>query len=279
MQAHHQVFHFRECTVHYRTQGTGHHALLLFHGFGQDHRAFQSLASNIPEDYTLYFFDLFFHGESTWGYGEQPLTPSFWHELFAAFLEQHAIGRFSLAGFSIGARFALASFTCCPDRVDNLLLLAPDGIGNRFWYWLATYPWLTRKFFKSMILHPGRFRSVAFALREVGLLNKRLLRFAESQMNTAERRERVYYSWVVFRKLNWSARYLAARFREYQTRVIIGLGAQDVVIGPRQIRQLTHQLPSITVINIPGGHHQLIQHATDAGIFTHMLTGTHQKGL
>ncbi|HEY5824200.1 MAG TPA: hypothetical protein VIT44_07545, partial [Cyclobacteriaceae bacterium] len=64
---------FKNATLHYIKSGSGPKSLLLFHGFGQDHRSFDDLTIVLAGEYTLYSFDLFFHGESSWRNDEEPM--------------------------------------------------------------------------------------------------------------------------------------------------------------------------------------------------------------
>jgi len=221
---------YRDSKLFYKKTGTGSKVLLVFHGFGQDHDAFEVLASALGDSYTVYAFDLYFHGKSEWGYAEQPLEKSFWKEIIGKFLMDNQIDAFSLAGFSLGARFALATTEEFPSRTEQLFLLAPDGIKASFWFTLSTYPIALRKIFKSMIRHPSRFKIIVNTLHELRLMNKSLLKFAEHQMNTVEKRRKVYFSWVVFRHLKFNRTKLLRLLNEKSIPVTIVIGQHDRVI-------------------------------------------------
>src|SRR6186713_1690577 len=194
-------FHFKNSTLHYTTLGNGPQNLFMFHGFGQDNKSYNALSRVLSSQYTAYIFDLYFHGESRWGYGEAPLEKTHWKETLEGFMQETGILNFSLAGFSLGGKFALATLEAFPEKTKGIILLAPDGIKTSFWYSLATYPIVVRKIFKRMIRQPGLFQSVARFLHSWRVVDKGVLKFAEFQMNSEEKRNRVYYSWVVFRHL------------------------------------------------------------------------------
>ncbi|HEY3430506.1 MAG TPA: alpha/beta hydrolase, partial [Cyclobacteriaceae bacterium] len=82
---------FKNAILHYDVTGNGEKTLLLFHGFGQNKTSFYELAEVLADRYTLYIVDLFFHGESEWPYGEQPLEKEFWREILEAFFRKHQI--------------------------------------------------------------------------------------------------------------------------------------------------------------------------------------------
>src|SRR5688500_16753590 len=124
--------------LHYAKTGNGDKHLLVFHGFGQDMNVFEFLANSLSRHYTFYVFDLYFHGKSYWANGEQTLTKGEWKEIMKIFFSQNQIGNFSVAAFSLGGKFALATLESFPDKTKEIFLIAPDGIKTSFWYNLAT---------------------------------------------------------------------------------------------------------------------------------------------
>lgn len=251
-------FHFHNSTLHFTTLGTGPQKLLMFHGFGQDNNSFYQLAGAITQPYTAYVFDLYFHGQSHWGHGEAPIEKEHWKETIHAFLLENKIDKFSLAGFSLGGKFALATLEAFPEKVESIILLAPDGIKTSFWYNLATFPVLFRKIFKSMIDHPERFQSIVKMLHTWNLLDNGVLKFAEFQMNTEEKRKRVYYSWVVFRHLKFDVAKIAKLLNEHDIPLTLVVGQYDRVIKPKSMERLVKKLRHYTFDTPEVGHTGLI---------------------
>jgi len=242
----------------YRKSGYGNKALLLFHGFGQHHQAFAALTDTLAPYFTLYAFDLFFHGSSKWNEGEQPLEKEMWKEILRQFLEEHHIEKFSVLGFSMGGKFALASLELFPHQIEQIILLAPDGVKTSFWYSLATYPLVLRKFFKSMILKPGRLHAVTTVLHTLHLIDHGMLRFAESQMATQEKRERVYYSWVVFRHLQVDIRQIAELINASSIQLLMIVGKHDKIITARNMNHLLGLVPNHKLELLDTGHNGVI---------------------
>ncbi|MDB5273031.1 MAG: alpha/beta hydrolase, partial [Chitinophagaceae bacterium] len=96
--------------LHYRQYGKGSSVLLCFHGYGQDHDVYRELETLYGSKYTIYSFDLFYHGQSFWHNKTQPLEKEDWSAIMADFFAIQKINRFSLVGYSMGSRFALATF-------------------------------------------------------------------------------------------------------------------------------------------------------------------------
>lgn len=251
-------FRFRSSSLNFEVMGTGENILLAFHGFGQDHNAFQSLATTLSETYTLYMFDLYFHGKSEWGYGEKPLEKLHWTETVSAFLKEFGIEKFSLVGFSLGGKFVLAILEAFPEKTESVFLLAPDGIKTSFWYSLATYPILFRKIFKSLIRHGKRFMGITRVLSALGIMDKGLIRFVEHQMNTTEKRRRVYYAWVVFRRLKFNMKNIAIIVNTNAIPFSIITGKYDKVIMPKNMHHLLKHLKTYRMEVLETGHNGLI---------------------
>jgi pimeloyl-ACP methyl ester carboxylesterase len=249
---------YKNSTLSYRKSGHGNKALLLFHGFGQHHQAFAALTDTLAPHFTLYAFDLFFHGSSKWNEGEQPLEKEMWQEIMRKFLDEHHIEKFNVLGFSMGGKFALISLELFPRQVEQIILLAPDGIKTSFWYSLATYPLLLRKFFKSMILKPGRLHTVTAILNILRLVDSGLLRFAESQMATQEKRERVYYSWVVFRHLQVDIVKIAELINSHSIQLLMIVGKYDKIITARNMNHLLRHVPNHQLEIVDTGHNGVI---------------------
>lgn len=257
---------YKGSSLFYHKTGQGPKVLLLFHGFGQDHTAFAPLAENIREQYTCYIFDLYFHGDSQWNNDERALEKSEWKEIIQHFLEEHRINMFSVAGFSLGGKLALATVEAFPEKISSMILLAPDGIKTSFWYSLATYPFAFRKIFRRIIYKPEIFSSLVRFFHSTGLMDRGLLRFAESQMNTEEKRKKVYFSWVVLRHLSFDMKKIASLINARNINAVFIAGKYDKVIRAENLSRLSKHLKNHKTLIVESGHNHLIQHPEVIGV-------------
>jgi pimeloyl-ACP methyl ester carboxylesterase len=250
--------YFSQNYLAYRQYGSGKEILLAFHGFGQDKTIFEPVAEALQNDYTVYSFDLFFHGESHWDNPRQVLTKTGWQEMMLDFLTEKNIIRFSLMGFSMGGRFVLATLEAFAHRIDELTLIAPDGVKTSFWYSLATYPGWTQKLFRQMVFQPEQFHALAAGLHRLRLVDKGLLRFAESQLQTPAQQQRVYDSWLVFRELRFSNKKTAGILLEKKIHFRLFVGRYDRIITVANMRSLLRFLPQNCLTVLESGHSQLV---------------------
>lgn len=250
---------YKEATLSYSVYGNGPKKVIAFHGFGQDSAVFEDYAKLLGEAYCLYSFDLFFHGDSVWPYGDQPLEKEAWQNMFQAFRTQEAIENFALIGFSIGAKVLLATLVNFPQAITSITLIAPDGIKTNGWYKLATEVPVFRKCFKYLIEKPVLFFNSLELLNKLGFLDKSLTRFVKSQMKTKLLREKVYHTWMVYRKLSFKKGSIAFIINKYNIPISIFLGESDKVIKPSQLKQFLTRLDNYDLKVIPGSHPHVLE--------------------
>lgn len=258
IQEHYIDYH--QSRLHYAKAGQGTIALLVFHGFGQDNQEFEAWVKDLGGKYRLYVFDLYFHGQSTWP-SLQPLEKEDWQKIMSQFFTRERIEAFEIVGFSLGGKFALATLEAFPQRTRRIILLAADGIKLNTWYRLATYPTLTRRLFQSMVMFPGRYYALVKFFRRINLVNKGVVRFAESQMNTEEKRRRVYNSWVTFRHLKFDISQIADTLNQHQIPVLIIVGKYDKVIPAANMDRLVSRLHKKQFEVIEAGHNDVVSKA------------------
>jgi pimeloyl-ACP methyl ester carboxylesterase len=95
----------------------------------------------------------------------------------------------------------------------------------------------------------------------LGLVDKGLLRFAESQMDTEEKRSRVYFSWVYFRKLKFNLSKIASLLNKKQIPLTLLVGKHDKVIQAKNMKSLVLMLQKKNFQVIEAGHNDLIKKA------------------
>jgi pimeloyl-ACP methyl ester carboxylesterase len=158
----------------------------------------------------------------------------------------------------MGGKFALATLEGFPGRINDLVLIAPDGIKTNFWYNLATLPGWTEKLFRKMIVSPAYFKRIAYTLRRLRVVDKGLVRFAENQMDTRQKRIRVYYTWIIFKELTFQMEQIARLINKNSIRTQLFLGKYDRIITENNMQKLLKKLDHYQLIILESGHNQLI---------------------
>lgn len=234
----------------------GPNVILAFHGFGQDNKVFQEWVDIIKDEYTVFAFDLFYHGESNRPYGT--LSKKEWQAFLKAVLLKENISNFSTVGFSLGGRFAIASALAFPKKMNELILIAPDGVYLSIWFKLATKPY-TRWLFKYLMLNPNKLENLIAFNEKYKIVNPYIGDFVKKEMGDSTNRKRVYISWNHFKSLGYSKKELFKRFNQYPFKRRIILGSKDNIIKPSKILPIINNMGDFNVDILPMKHHQLIK--------------------
>jgi pimeloyl-ACP methyl ester carboxylesterase len=252
------IIRLQTSKLHYRKLGHGPKALLAFHGYGQEGHYFDVMARTLHPDYTVYAVDLFFHGGSTLSKADQPLTKAKLQEFVQALLEKEKVERFSVMAFSMGGKFALATLEKFHGQMDELYLIAPDGIRTHLLYNIATYPGWLQGLFKRIVLRPTRFFQTLGWLERKRVVDSGLVKFANWQMNSQEKRLRVYRSWTAFRNLTFDIRSVVKLLNQSEMEVTVFLGKYDQIISPKRLEVFLKVLRKHNLVILNAGHTHLL---------------------
>jgi pimeloyl-ACP methyl ester carboxylesterase len=104
-------------------------AILMVHGFGSSLETWDGWAGALDRDFRVLRFDLPGSGlsapDASGDYSDERSIA-----LILELMEQLDIGRASLVGHSLGGRIAWRFAAAAPDRVERLVLVAPDGYAS-----------------------------------------------------------------------------------------------------------------------------------------------------
>ncbi len=239
----------------YKKIGGGNKILFAFHGFGQDKNFFDSWEEKLGQIYTIYSFDLFYHGESV--RPNKKLTKREWMEHVEKIIQQEHIREFTLLGYSLGGRFAVATALSFPTITEEVILIAPDGVYLTIWFKLATTP-IIRQAFKYMMLNPDKLEKWIRFNERTRIVNKYIGDFIRKELGTPENRKRVYISWNYFETLGYKRGRLIAEFQRHDFKRRIILGSKDYVIKPEHILPIIEKMGKFEVNVLEKKHHQLL---------------------
>lgn len=226
---------YKNSTVGYYRFGYGPKSAICFHGFGEDASTFNFLANYAGNQYTFFSIDLPFHGKTDWKEG----LNFTYHDLLKIVEiitrednEAPLIStrKLSLLGFSLGGRIALSLYEAMPDKIEKLVLLAPDGLKVNFWYWLATQTWLGNKFFAFTMKKPGWFFGFLKLLNKLKLVNASIFKFVNYYIGEAEVRRLLYARWTTLRKLKPGLNRIKNKIKENKTPIRLVYGKHDRII-------------------------------------------------
>lgn len=254
------MFHFqiRNSTVHAIRFGEGKNLLLCFHGFSEDASKFLLLEPALSSRYTTIAIDLPFHGETQW-WRDDLFSREDLKLLIEEILMRENARRFSLMGYSLGGKLVMAAILEFAPKINEVILVAPDGIRNAAWYNIAVYPKWGQKLFHRFIENPRFVFTTARLLRKLRVLHARLFKFLEVQMDTEEKRRKIYDVWLAVRDFETNLRYTKDLIKQYHIRSFIFIGKYDRVITKKIGKKFSHGLPNCKYIILDKGHNLLTE--------------------
>lgn len=245
--------------------GSGPIRVICFHGYGENAASFEFMGRLAGEQFSFFAIDLPFHGQTQWK-ESLPFSHTDLMQIIGNISQPAGLtDKFILMGYSLGGRVALSFCQAIPDRIQKIVLIAPDGLKVNFWYWLATQTWWGRKFFAFTMNHPGWFFGFLKVMNKLGLVNASIFKFVNYYIGDAGARSILYNRWTVLRKLRPNL----ARIKRYiadhgiTTRLLYGRHDRIILssVGEKFRKGCEEH---VTIAVIPSGHQVLHEkHSAD----------------
>src|SRR5581483_22341 len=218
--------------VHYHEYGSGDKPMLAFHGYGMTGRQFHVLKNSILAKYHVYGFDHFFHGESSLdNWTEKQILEGMPKKAVRSYLDEwskiHGGQRISLMAYSIGANFALILLEEFPELVDEIILMAPDGLSVYKGFHFLMHKPLGKYFFRRVTKSKWLAPSLLKNLKKTGMIDESLHTIAYNEIDTPKKRQDVYYTLNIIRKLKPDTEKIAALINQYHTKCTLIFGRDD----------------------------------------------------
>ena len=245
--------------IHYHEYGTGSKPMLAFHGYGMTGRQFEVLEKSVLSRYRVYSFDHFFHGETKLtGWEEQQILAgmpkAFMREYLEEWFNMNGRQHISLMGYSIGANLALVLVEEFAEWIDEVILIAPDGLsvykGFNFLMHQPVGKALFKTVTKSKWLAPG----VLNGLKKAKFIDESLYKIAYSEMDTPQKRLDVYYTLNHIKQLKPNVVKITSEINRHNIKCHLVFGAYDMLF-PK-----SSALPFIKMLNKPQVHELPLGH-------------------
>lgn len=247
---------YKNSRISYLVFGVGTSPVACFPGYGETGDSFAFLGGQGGKDYRFYAFDLPFHGQTQWN-EDHDFTPGDLQEIVAMTIPGPA--RLILMGFSLGGRIALGYFQANPEKIEKLVLLAPDGLKLNFWYWLATQSFIGNRLFRFTMKNPSWFFAFLKGLNKLGLVNTSIFKFVNYYIGDKIVREQLYQRWMGLRKIRPNIRKIKQQINLHATPVRIIYGKHDKIILPARGEKFRKGIEKHCSITILESGHQLLQ--------------------
>jgi pimeloyl-ACP methyl ester carboxylesterase len=257
MQSHY--IRHKNSTIHYRQFGHGPRLLFCFHGYGRESDTFLFLERKLGNLFTIIAIDIPFHGLTEWKdeliFDPKHLT-RFLLDIRSSVNKDDR--KFTLLGFSMGGRIALYLTQLLPEKVDRLILLAPDGLAFNFWRWFGSGTWIGSRLLHYSIHHPGWFKWLITTAEKWHVIRRSLADFVRYYIFDEEHRKILYRRWISMRKFKPAKGKLKRLIQQHRIEVRMLFGAFDRVIpysGGQQFREGIEEFASMQIVE--AGHNLL----------------------
>jgi pimeloyl-ACP methyl ester carboxylesterase len=237
--------------------GMGVELIVCFHGYGEQGGTFSIFEEIFGKKYTLIAIDMPFHGKTEWR-GSLLFEVKGLIEIINKLVGSEE-AQFSLMGYSMGGRIAFRLLEAFPNRVKQLVLVAPDGLHKNPWQRFSTQTWLGNRLFKFTMEHPAwlfKLMKLAFVLR---ILNPSIEKFIHYYLDDEAQRLKLYKRWTTMRRFRPSIPRLQKILSELHIPMHIFFGKYDRVIVAKRGYVFAKDIPSIQIEEIEAGHQILHQ--------------------
>jgi pimeloyl-ACP methyl ester carboxylesterase len=254
--------------VHYHQYGSGTRPLLAFHGYGMTGKQFHVLKDSILSRYCVYGFDHFFHGGSELeGWTEAQIIAGMPRAMVKSYLDEwfrlHGRQKISLMAYSIGANLALILLEEYPELIEEIILMAPDGLAVYKGFDFLTRQPVGKYFFRRATESKWLAPSILRKLKKVRFIDDSLYNIAFNEIDTEKKRRDVYYTLNLIRLLQPDINKIADLINLHQIKCTLIFGRDDKLFPRSAAATFINRLNNADVHEVPLGH-WLVVPALDA---------------
>ncbi|OCX51307.1 hypothetical protein BEL04_14840 [Mucilaginibacter sp. PPCGB 2223] len=253
--------------VHYHEYGSGDKPMLAFHGYGMTGRQFHVLEQSVLSLYHVYGFDHFFHGWSELeGWSEKQILSGMPRELVKQYAEEwfkiHGRQRISLMAYSIGANLALILVEEYPELIDELILMAPDGLEGYKVFKFLQHELMGKLLFRTATKSKWLAPMLLKMVRRFNFIDDSLYTIAYNEIDTPKKRHDVYYSINLIKHLKPDIPKVVELINRYHIKSTFIFGKDDMLFPMKTVVPILDQIKNAQVHEVPMGH-WLVTHALD----------------
>ncbi|MBS1947917.1 MAG: alpha/beta hydrolase [Bacteroidetes bacterium] len=262
---------YKSSVIRYGKAGHGKKLLLCFHGYAQSSQSFSILEKKAGNDFIIIAIDFPFHGKTVWNEGLD-FTASNLVEIIFEIIKIHAVSdsKLCLMGFSMGGRVCLSLLEQIPDKIEKMVLIAPDGLKESFWYWLAAHNKTGNKFFRQIMQKPDFLVSLSKAAKRMKLVNQSVFKFISYYIHDKQVREDLYNRWTTMHHFRPDIKHIQKIISNKKIPVRLLYGEFDRVIRYERAQKFIKKIKAYCNLKIAACGHLLLTDE-NAGTIMSML--------
>lgn len=215
------------------------------------------LEDSLGKDYTMIAIDFPFHGATEWKEGLTFESKDLLNILSAITKDESP---FSLLGYSMGGRVALHLLPLIPQYIERVVLIAPDGLHENFWYWLATQTKSGNKLFLTTMKNPRYFFAMIRLFKQLHLINPGIIKIAHYYLNASLERIQLYERWTTMRKFKVDLHLVKDNIYAYNIPTRLMFGYYDrIILSERAYYFQDGMEEQVKIYELEEGHQLLRQ--------------------
>ncbi|MBS1782090.1 MAG: alpha/beta hydrolase, partial [Bacteroidetes bacterium] len=174
--------------------------------------------------------------------------------LVETLMVQSNTSKFSLAGYSMGGRVCLVIAEMMPEKIEQIMLVASDGLVFSPLYFFVTKTLLGRKIFRGFLADPNKYLKLLKWLRDKDWIDASRYKFITYYLENAVDREFLRHVWQDMSLIVPSMKDLKSAINKYQIPICIFSGKFDRVIPTSQAKQFMKGLSTVQILVVQHGH-------------------------
>ena len=247
-----QYFQHSNGKIAYRQFGEGEKLLIAIHGFSDRANLFDALKEGLGKKYTVYAFDLPYHGQTEWE--KDYFDRSDVQHFIELILAKENKSQFALMGYSMGGRIIQVLLPEIIEKVTHLYLVAPDGIDTKWMFNVNQFPMFVRHYLRRALRKPERFFRMLHWFYNKKFITKFIHDFAYNHLKTPERRHRLFCTWNAIHHFKTNPKKFKQLLQKYSLSTDLYYGKRDEVIQASSGEWLSERLPHVHLHLLEEGH-------------------------
>ncbi len=239
--------------MHFLKWGSGPRLLLAFHGYGEEAASFRPLQQYLETGYNCYIFDLPHHGKSNWT-DDTLLETTDLIMALKGLMERESVTMASLLGYSMGGRVCLGILEQMPHQIQQVTLLAADGMARDFYYHFFTRNFLGKRMFRHMLTKPAAYFKTLDLLRGLKLLDESRYKFVMHYLGTEKSRRQLSQIWPAMSDMMPDVEKVKGFISRFRIPVHIFMGKFDRVMPPGLAENFKSGLETVHLHIVEKGH-------------------------
>lgn len=235
--------------------GKGSEVVIAWHGYGEAAQSFQRLGQALEKEVSLYAIDFPMHGNTQWQSNTFDLDDAI--GILQQLLSKEAIATFSLIGYSFGGRVAQAIFSHFTSQLNQLILIAPDGLDHHHLAFWLSLPVNMRRLVTKKLIQSNFLEQQLQSIATKKMLPPAVNYFIKHELSTKAHQLRAFFYWTNIIHFQQPHKVIVEQFTNSEIPIHLFLGERDQIIPSDVGKKWQEKVPTLSLHFIDVGHRML----------------------